>query len=81
MVLSDSTMATIQSINSRTSDGLRPQLREQVFKEIVLAMLPRDWKPRVEDKLQAMTEIQSLTDGMPFEDFQANTQTVRATEV
>lgn len=27
-----------------TPDCLKPQLREQVFKDIVLAMPPRDWK-------------------------------------
>lgn len=61
-----------------TLDCLKPQLREQVFKDIVLAMPARDWKIRVEDILQAIAEIQSFTDGMTFEDFQADTKTVRA---
>lgn len=61
-----------------TSDSLKPQLRERVFKEIVLAMPPRDWKLRVEDMLQAIAEIQGFTDGMTFEDFQTDTKTVRA---
>lgn len=61
-----------------TPDSLKPQLRDRVFKEIVLAMPPRDWKLRVEDMLQAITEIQKFTDGMSFEDFQADTKTVRA---
>ena len=61
-----------------TPDSLKPQLREQVFKEIILAMPPRDWKLRVEDMLQAITEIQSFTEGMTFEDFQVDTKTVRA---
>lgn len=61
-----------------TPDCLKPQLREQVFKDIVLAMPPRDWKLRVENILQAIAEIQSFTEGMTFEDFQADTKTVRA---
>lgn len=61
-----------------TPDSLKPQLREQVFKEIILAMPPRDWKLRVEDMLQAITEIQSFTNGMSFEDFQTDTKTVKA---
>ncbi len=61
-----------------TPDSLKPQLREQVFKEVILAMPPRDSKLRVEDILQAIAEIQSFTEGMTFEDFQADTKTVRA---
>lgn len=61
-----------------TLDCLKPQLREQVFKDILLAMPPRDWKLRVEDILQAIAEIQSFTSSMSFEDFQADTKTVRA---
>lgn len=41
-------------------------------------MPPRDWKLTVEDILQAIAEIQSFTEGMTFEDFQADTKTVRA---
>lgn len=61
-----------------TPDSLKPQLREQVFKEVILAMPPRDSKLRVEDILQAIAEIKSFTEGMTFEDFQADTKTVRA---
>ena len=61
-----------------TLDCLKPHLREKVLKDIVLAMPPRDWKLRVEDILQAIAEIQSFTYGMTFENFQADTKTVRA---
>lgn len=67
-----------RAVDLGTLDCLKPQLREQVFKDIVLAMPARDWKIRVEDILQAIAEIQSFTDGMTFEDFQADTKTVRA---
>ena len=44
-------------------------------------MSPRDWHERVRDILDAITEIQSFTQGMDFDSFCADARTVRAVEL
>jgi uncharacterized protein with HEPN domain len=40
--------------------------------------VPRNWKMRIEDILEAIDEIASFTHGMTFETFAADRRTVRA---
>lgn len=41
-------------------------------------MPSRNWQNRVQDILNAITEIEHFVDGMTFDDFQADAKTVRA---
>lgn len=66
------------AVDLGTLDSLKPQLRPLVEQDIILIMTPRDWKLRVQDILQAIAEIQTFTAGMTFEEFQADTKTIRA---
>lgn len=38
----------------------------------------RDWQNRIQDILDAIAEIESFTDGMTYEQFQADLKTLRA---
>jgi uncharacterized protein with HEPN domain len=42
---------------------------------------PKDWKGRIRDILDAITEIKAFTDGMDFGKFSADAKTVRAVEL
>jgi uncharacterized protein with HEPN domain len=44
-------------------------------------VLPRDWKGRVQDILDAIAEIQSFTRGMDYETFSKDAKTVKAVEL
>lgn len=44
-------------------------------------MSPRGWRERIQDILDAITEIQAFTAGMDFEAFQADDKTIRAVEL
>ena len=44
-------------------------------------MSPRDWKDRIKDILDAITEIQKFTRGMDFETFREDDRTIRAVEM
>ncbi|MGQ9630208.1 MAG: HepT-like ribonuclease domain-containing protein [bacterium] len=41
-------------------------------------MSPRDWRVRLEDILEAIHNLQTYIQGMAFEEFAADTKTVRA---
>lgn len=66
------------AVDLGTLDSVKPQLRHSIGRDIVLVMTSRDWKLRVQDILQAIAEIQTFTAGMTFEEFQADTKTIRA---
>jgi uncharacterized protein with HEPN domain len=42
---------------------------------------PKDWKGRIRDILEAITEIKAFTNGMDFVNFSADAKTVRAVEL
>jgi len=42
---------------------------------------PRGWKERVQDILDAITEIQAFTQGLNFERFRSDARTIRAVEL
>jgi uncharacterized protein with HEPN domain len=42
---------------------------------------PRDWRERVQDILEALAEIQSFTQGMDFDAFNADARTQKAVEL
>jgi uncharacterized protein with HEPN domain len=44
-------------------------------------VLPRDWKERIRDILEAISEIQAITRGMDFSGFSADAKTVKAVEL
>ena len=44
-------------------------------------MSPKDWKGRIRDNLDAITEIKAFTTGMDFANFSADAKTVRAVEL
>lgn len=44
-------------------------------------MSPRDWKDRIKEILDAITEIQKFTRGMDFEPFREDDRTIRAVEM
>lgn len=44
-------------------------------------MLPRDWKGRIQDILDAIAEIQSFTRGMDYEAFSNDARTIKAVEL
>ncbi len=44
-------------------------------------MLPRNWKERVQDILDAIAEIQAFTHGMDFDTFRADAKTLKAVEL
>ena len=44
-------------------------------------MLPRDWKERIQDILDAIGEIQAFTFGITFTSFCADAKTVKAVEL
>ncbi len=44
-------------------------------------MSPRDWKERIQDILEAISEIQAFTHDMDFEAFRADAKTVKAVEL
>lgn len=44
-------------------------------------MSPKDWKGRIRDILDAITEIKAFTDSMDFGKFSADAKTVRAVEL
>ena len=44
-------------------------------------MSPRNWKDRIRDILDAITEIQTFTRGMSYEDFREDDKAVRAVEM
>jgi len=44
-------------------------------------MLPRDWRNRVRDILDAISEIQKFTLGMDYETFKEDAKSVRAVEM
>ena len=44
-------------------------------------MSPRIWRARLQDILEAITEIQAFTVGMNFETFAADKKTMRAVEL
>ena len=41
-------------------------------------MSPRDWRDRIEDMLEAMNNLWAYVKGMTFEEFAADTKTIRA---
>jgi uncharacterized protein with HEPN domain len=44
-------------------------------------MSPRDWRERIRDILQAISEIDVFTHGTDFDDFRADTKTMKAVEL
>jgi uncharacterized protein with HEPN domain len=44
-------------------------------------MSPRDWRNRVQDILDAISEIQKFTHGMSYETFKEDTKAIRAVEM
>jgi uncharacterized protein with HEPN domain len=40
-------------------------------------MSPRDWKERIKDILDAITEIQAFSRGLDFETFRLDAKTIR----
>ena len=44
-------------------------------------MSPRDWGERIRDILDAISEIDVFTHGMDFDDFKADTKTMKAVEL
>ena len=44
-------------------------------------MSPRDWKERIKDILDAITEIQAFSRGLDFETFRLDAKTIRAVEL
>jgi uncharacterized protein with HEPN domain len=42
---------------------------------------PRDWKERIQDILEAISEIKTFTHGMDFEAFSADVKTIKAVEL
>ena len=44
-------------------------------------MSPRDWEERIRDILDAISEIDVFTHGMDFDDFKADTKTMKAVEL
>ena len=44
-------------------------------------MSPRDWKERIQDILEAISEIQTFTHGMDFEACSVDAKTVKAVEL
>ena len=44
-------------------------------------MSPRGWKERVQDILDAISEIQSFTRSFDFEKFRSDVKTIRAVEL
>jgi len=42
---------------------------------------PRDWRDRIHDILDAITEIQKFTRGMDFETFKKDDKAIRAVEM
>jgi uncharacterized protein with HEPN domain/predicted nucleotidyltransferase len=67
-----------RTVDLGTPDSLRPELRESVFQETVVAMPPRNWKLRIQDILEAILEIENFTQGMTFKAFIEDQKTVKA---
>jgi uncharacterized protein with HEPN domain len=44
-------------------------------------MSPRDWRDRIRDILDAITEIQKFTQGMDYEAFKVDDKSIRAVEM
>ena len=44
-------------------------------------MSPRGWQDRVQDILEALSEIQSFTEGMDYETFKTDDKSIRAVEM
>ena len=44
-------------------------------------MSPRDWRERIRDILDAVSEIDVFTHRMDFDDFKADTKTMKAVEL
>lgn len=44
-------------------------------------MSPRDWRDRVQDILDAISEIQKFTDGMDYQTFKQDAKSIRAVEM